>query len=235
MTYDEIFEARLAELRDEGRYRHFADLSRRAGGFPLALHHAAGGVEDVVAWCSNDYLAMGQHPGIIAAMHEALDRAGAGAGSGGTRHISGTTQDHVMLEAELADPHGKLAALLFTSGYVANEATLSTLQSLMPGVIVFSDALKHASMIAGIRHGVVENGSGGTTMSTTSTRCCARRRPIRRRSSPSKASIPWMAISRRWPRSSRSASGMAHSAIWTRSMPSASTAKPEPVSPSGTG
>ncbi len=152
MDYAQKFSAALKAVHREGRYRVFADLKRRRGAFPRAEHFPGeGSSHPITIWCSNDYLGMGQHPAVIAAMHEAIDAVGAG--SGGTRNISGTTHYHVELEAELADLHGKDAALLFTSAYVANDATLSTLAQLLPGVVIFSDEKNHASMIAGIRHG----------------------------------------------------------------------------------
>jgi 5-aminolevulinate synthase len=149
MDYEGFFKNRLDALRAEGRYRVFCDLERRAGDFPRALDHGSG--TEITVWCSNDYLGMGQNKDVLAAMHAALDRAGAGAG--GTRNIAGTTHYHVEVEAELARLHQKPAALVFTSGYVANDAALATLASHLPGCIVLSDAYNHNSMIEGIRHG----------------------------------------------------------------------------------
>jgi len=151
MDYDRVFADAIANLHQEGRYRVFIDILRNRGNYPSArCHFAREVVRPVTVWCSNDYLAMGQHPDVIAAMEDALHDVGAG--SGGTRNIGGNTHYHVDLEHELADLHGKEAALLFTSGYVSNDATLTTIGQLLPGCIIYSDELNHASMIAGIRN-----------------------------------------------------------------------------------
>ncbi|ESZ85668.1 MAG: 5-aminolevulinate synthase [Blastomonas sp. CACIA14H2] len=151
MNYDQIFEAAIDRLHAEGRYRVFIDILRNKGAYPNArCFHGHNGPKPITVWCSNDYLAMGQHPKVISAMEEALHNVGAG--SGGTRNIGGNTHYHIELEQELASLHGKDSALLFTSGYVSNDATLSTLARILPGCIIFSDELNHASMIAGIRN-----------------------------------------------------------------------------------
>jgi len=155
VNYDQIFDAAITRLHSEGRYRVFIDILRNKGAYPNARCFAGhNGPKPITVWCSNDYLAMGQHPKVIEAMEEALHNVGAG--SGGTRNIGGNTHYHIELEAELADLHGKDGALLFTSGYVSNDATLSTIAKILPGCVIFSDELNHASMIAGIRNSGAE-------------------------------------------------------------------------------
>ncbi len=150
MDFDDIFRAQIETLKSEGNYRTFAELERKRGQFPRAASYMDGGINDITVWCSNDYLGMGQHPDVVQAMVDCVHACGTGAG--GTRNISGNNHHHLLLEAELADLHGKAAALLFTSGYVSNWAALSTLGSRIPGVVILSDAGNHASMIEGVRH-----------------------------------------------------------------------------------
>jgi len=154
MNYEAFFRQELDGLHKEGRYRVFAEIERHAGKFPRATHFRPSGKVEVTVWCSNDYMGLGQHPAVTQAMHEAIDRCGAGAG--GTRNISGTTHHHVLLEQELADLHGKESALLFNSGYMSNWATLGVLAARLPGCVVLSDEGNHASMIEGVRHSRAE-------------------------------------------------------------------------------
>ena len=154
MDYDRIFSDAIATIKDEGRYRIFLDIERKKGEFPCATWHSDNGEKEIVVWCSNDYLGMGQHPDVVQAMKDAIDKVGTG--SGGTRNISGTHHYHVMLEKELAALHNKEAGLLFTSGYISNEASISTIAKILPGCIIYSDELNHSSMINGVLSGKCE-------------------------------------------------------------------------------
>src|ERR1700736_2006641 len=202
MDFDSFFRARVDALHSEGRYRVFADLERRCGRFPRAFDHRIGA--EVTVWCSNDYLGMGQNPAVLAAMEETLQAVGAGAG--GTRNISGNNQLHLLLERELADLHGREAALIFTSGYVANDAALSTLARELPGMVVFSDAFNHASMIAGIRNSRAEKHIFRHSDPSDLARLLERV-PAGQSSSASSRSIRWMATSPRSPNCATSPSG----------------------------
>ena len=222
MDYQDRFRWHLEALHHEGRYRVFADLKRRCGAYPAADQFTGDGTRDVTVWCSNDYLGMSQSPVVRAAMHEAIEEVGAG--SGGTRNISGTTHYHVELEAELADLHGKEAALLFTSAYIANDATLSTLQRLIPGLVIFSDEKNHASMIQGIR-ARRRREAHLPPQRRRASRGEAQEVPARRRrSSCSRASTRWTAISRRSRRSATWRRSTTRSPISMRCMRSACTA-----------
>ncbi len=200
MDYGQYFADAIDALKAEGRYRVFIDIERKRGQFPRATYHGADGTRDIVVWCSNDYLGMGQHPKVISAMEEAIDRVGAGAG--GTRNISGTNHYHVLLENELADLHAKEAALIFTSGYVSNETTLSTLAKLLPDCVHLLGRAqpryhdRRASVRSGAEKRVFRHNDVAHLEELLQTVD-----PARPKMSPSSASIPWTATSRRSPNS----------------------------------